>query len=74
MKYSEVKREKLIEMIEEKDKLIQELTSMKAEFEYQASMDLGKAAKAVGANLLERVYKRYRNVINILIPFLFKIF
>jgi GGDEF domain-containing protein len=39
MKYNEVRKERLIEIIEEKDKLIQELKTMKAEFEYKASMD-----------------------------------
>ncbi len=39
MKYKEVGKERLIEIIEEKDKLIQELISMKAKLEYQACMD-----------------------------------
>lgn len=39
MKYKEIRKERLIEIIEEKDKLIQELTSMKDQLEYQACMD-----------------------------------
>ncbi|MCB2300305.1 GGDEF domain-containing protein [Clostridium tagluense] len=39
MKYKEVRKERLVEIIEEKDKLIQELKSMKAELEYQSCMD-----------------------------------
>lgn len=39
MKYKEVRKQRLIEIIGEKDKIILELTSMKAELEYQASMD-----------------------------------
>lgn len=39
MKYKEMRKERLIEIIEEKDKLIQELKSMKAELEYQACID-----------------------------------
>jgi diguanylate cyclase (GGDEF)-like protein len=39
MKYKEVSKEKLIGIIEEKDKRILELTSMKFKLEYQACMD-----------------------------------
>ncbi|MBK5242522.1 GGDEF domain-containing protein [Clostridium sp.] len=39
MNYKEVRKERLIEIIEGKDKLILELTSMKAKLLYQAGMD-----------------------------------
>lgn len=39
MKYKEVGKEKLIEIIAEKDKLIVELKSSKAELQHQEGMD-----------------------------------
>jgi|GEM_PF-4619492 len=39
MKYKEVIKERLIEIIEEKDKLIEELKNIKNELQYQLDMD-----------------------------------
>ncbi|MCB2300301.1 GGDEF domain-containing protein [Clostridium tagluense] len=54
MKYKEVRKQRLIEIIEEKDKFIQELTSMKAKFEYQACMDCvtGVLNRSAGLEIL----------------------
>jgi diguanylate cyclase (GGDEF)-like protein len=55
MNYKEASKEKLIEMVEEKDKLIEELKSMKDELQYQACMDCvtGVFNRRAGLTILE---------------------
>lgn len=55
MNYKDVSRERLIEIIEEKDKLIQDLKSIKTELQYQAAMDCvtGVLNRRAGLDILE---------------------
>ena len=55
MNYKDMGKERLIEIIEEKDRLIEELKSTKTELKYQASMDnvTGVLNRRAGLNILE---------------------
>lgn len=55
MNYKDMEKERLIEIIEKKDKLIEELKSTKTELKYQASMDnvTGVLNRRAGLNILE---------------------
>ncbi|MBU3112708.1 GGDEF domain-containing protein [Clostridium lacusfryxellense] len=72
MNYKEVGKERLIEIIEEKDKLIQELKLMKIELNYQACMDnvTGVLNRRAGLNILETtLYEAARQRENFIICF-----
>lgn len=63
MNYKEASKEKLIEIVEEKDKLIEELKSMKDKLEYQACMDCvtGVFNRRAGLKILETTIKDATN-------------
>ena len=72
MNYTEVGKERLIEIIEEKDMLIEELKSMKIELNYQACMDnvTGVLNRRAGLNILETtLYEAARERENFIICF-----
>ncbi|GCD10017.1 GGDEF domain-containing protein [Clostridium tagluense] len=72
MEYKDISKERLIEIIEAKDKIIQELQSLKTELQYQAYMDsvTGVLNRRAGLEILDAtIYDAARQGENFIICF-----